>query len=42
MMFSMGVPDIGAMRQRGHHAIALIGRAHFDDPNLFNIYFKLK
>ena len=40
--FPMGVPEIGAMRQRGHHAIAMIGRAHFDDPHLFNFYFKLQ
>jgi hypothetical protein len=35
----MGIPSIGSMRQRGHHAILLSGRAHFDDPDLFNVNF---
>ena len=39
-MFSSGIRDIGAMRQRGHHPTALIGRAHFDDPNLFDLNFR--
>jgi hypothetical protein len=39
IFFSMGIPDIGAMRQRGHHAIELVGRAHFDDPFLFERHF---
>jgi hypothetical protein len=30
------------MRQRGHHAIELIGRGHFDDPDLFNQSFLFK
>jgi hypothetical protein len=30
------------MRQRGHHAIELIGRAHFDDPHLFDQSFTFK
>jgi hypothetical protein len=28
------------MRQRGHHAIKLVGRAHFDDPQLFDESFE--
>ena len=32
----MGIVDIGSMRQRGHHAIKLVGREHFDDPDLFD------
>lgn len=42
ILFSMGIWAIGSMRQRGHHAIELIGRDHFDDPNLFdqNFFFK--
>ena len=40
--FSMGIPDIGAMRQRGHHAIKLIGRAHFDHPQLFDNTFEYR
>jgi hypothetical protein len=39
ILFSMGIPMIGSMRQRGHHAIELIGRAHFDDPDLFDRSF---
>lgn len=42
LLFSMGIPSIGSMRQRGHHATELIGRTHFDDPYLFdkNLIFK--
>jgi hypothetical protein len=36
LFFSMGIPDVGSMRQRGHHAIKLVGRAHFDSPHLFD------
>jgi hypothetical protein len=39
IFFSMGIPDVGSMRQRGHHAIKLVGRAHFDDPTLFDRTF---
>jgi hypothetical protein len=39
ILFPMGVPRVGSMRQRGHHAILFIGRAHFDDPALFDRYF---
>ena len=39
IFFPMGVPSVGSMRQRGHHAIEFIGRAHFDDPDLFNQNF---
>jgi hypothetical protein len=42
ILFSMGIPSIGSMRQRGHHAIELIGRALFDDPNLFDQSFIFK
>ncbi len=38
-MFSGGIREIGAMRQRGHHPIAMIGRSHFDDPFLFDLHF---
>jgi len=37
--FPMGIRNVGAMRQRGRHPIALIGRSHFDDPALFDRYF---
>lgn len=40
LFFPMGIPDIGSMRQRGHHAIKFIGRAHFDDPHLFDEHFE--
>ena len=40
--FPMGIHDVGAMRQRGHHPIALIGRSHFDEPDLFDLYFSWK
>ena len=42
ILFSMGIPRIGSMRQRGHHAIELIGRVHFDDPCLFDRSFVFK
>jgi hypothetical protein len=42
LLFSMGIPSVGSMRQRGHHAIELIGRAHFDDPFLFDENFVFK
>lgn len=35
LFWPMGVPDPGAMRQRGRHATAFVGRRHFDDPWLF-------
>jgi hypothetical protein len=40
--FPMGVPRVGFMRQRGHHAVEFIGRAHFDDPDLFQQYFRFR
>lgn len=42
ILFSMGIPSVGSMRQRGHHAIELIGRVHFDDPHLFDQSFVFK
>jgi len=42
ILFSMGIPSVGSMRQRGHHAIELIGRLHFDDPHLFDQNFLFK
>ncbi|MGD9235483.1 MAG: hypothetical protein PVF09_02345 [Desulfobacterales bacterium] len=38
----MGVPQVGRMRQRGHHAVKFVGRAHFDDPYLFDRHFDFK
>lgn len=42
LLFSMGIRDVGAMRQRGHHPIKLVGKAHFDDPYLFDKSFIFK
>jgi hypothetical protein len=42
ILFSMGIPKIGSMRQRGHHAIELIGRSQFDAPTLFDESFVFK
>ncbi|HSB05370.1 MAG TPA: hypothetical protein VLK23_09255 [Thermodesulfobacteriota bacterium] len=42
ILFSMGIPKIGSMRQRSHHAIELIRRTHFDDPRLFDQNFVFK
>lgn len=39
IFFPMGIRSIGSMRQRGRHAISLIGREHFDDPRLFDERF---
>jgi hypothetical protein len=30
------------MRQWGHHATALVGRRHFDDPRMLDTYFSLR
>lgn len=40
LIWPMGVPAPGSMRQWGHHAIAFIGRRHFDDPDLFDELFE--
>lgn len=40
--FPMGIHDVGIMRQRGHHAIKFAGRAHFDDPHLFDRNFEFR
>jgi hypothetical protein len=42
IFFPMGIPNIGSMRQRGHHAIKLVGRAHFDDPDIFDDNFEFR
>ncbi|WLQ14957.1 hypothetical protein O5O45_03305 [Hahella aquimaris] len=39
LIWSMGVPSAGAMRQWGHHAVAFASRRHLDDPLLFQRYF---
>jgi hypothetical protein len=42
ILFSAGIPSVGSMRQRGHHAIEFRGHAHFDDPYLFEESFVFK
>ena len=41
IFFPMGIVDVGSMRQRGHHATKLVGREHFDDPDLFDLNFEI-
>jgi hypothetical protein len=40
ILWPMGIRSPGAMRQWGHHAIAFIGRRHFDDPRLLQSLFE--
>ena len=40
-LFGIGIPEIGSMRQRGHHATALLGRRMFDDPRLLERLFSV-
>jgi len=42
IFFPMGIRAIGSMRQRGHHAIKFVGRAHFDDPHIFDDNFEFR
>jgi hypothetical protein len=42
IFFPMGIVDVGSMRQRGHHAIKLVGREHFDDPDIFDRNFEVE
>lgn len=39
LLWPMGVPEPGAMRQWGTHATAFVGKRHFDDPDLIERYF---
>jgi hypothetical protein len=39
LLWPMGVPSAGAMRQWGTHATAFVGRRHFDDPYLMDKAF---
>jgi len=40
LLWPMGVPSAGAMRQWGRHATAFVGKRHFDDPRLIERYFE--
>lgn len=42
VLWPLGVPAPGAMRSRGHHATAFVGRRHFDDADLITRYFRRK
>jgi len=42
IFYPTGIPSIGSMRQRGHHAITLSERTHFDEPDLFEKYFEFR
>lgn len=39
LLWPMGVPEPGAMRQWGTHATAFVGKRHFDDADLMDRYF---
>jgi hypothetical protein len=40
LLWPMGVPSPGAMRERSHHVTAFLGRRHFDDPGLLEKLFE--
>lgn len=40
LLWPMGVPAPGAMREQGRHATAFIGRRHFDDADLLDRLFE--
>ncbi len=40
ILWPMGIPAPGEMRQRGHHATAFFGRRHFDDSDIMDRSFK--
>jgi hypothetical protein len=40
ILWPMGIRSPGAMRQWGHHAVAFVGRRHFDDPWLLHSLFE--
>jgi hypothetical protein len=42
LLWTMGVPSPGAMRQPGRHAIAFAGRRHFDDAWLLQERLRLR
>jgi hypothetical protein len=39
LLWPMGIPSPGAMRERGRQATAFLGRRHFDDPELLEKLF---
>ncbi len=40
LLWPMGVPSPGTMRERGHHAVAFVGRRQFEDPALLETLFE--
>ncbi len=40
LLWPMGIPSPGSMRERGRHATAFVGRRHFDDPYLLEQLFE--
>lgn len=42
LLWMAGVESPGAMRQAGRHAVAFVGRRHFDDPDLLERFFRLR
>ena len=40
ILWPMGVPSPGAMRQWGKHNTAFVGKRHFDDPELIESLFE--
>ncbi len=40
LLWPMGIPSAGAMRERGRHATAFLGRRHFDDAELLDNLFQ--
>ncbi len=41
-LFSSGIPSVGSMRQRGHHAISMVEQENFSDPKIFDKNFIFK
>lgn len=42
LLWPLGVPSPGAMRQKGNHAIAFLGKRHFDDADLIARFFRVR
>jgi len=40
LFWPMGITSAGQMRQWGRHATAFVGRRHFDDAHLLDLYFE--
>jgi hypothetical protein len=40
LFWPMGIASAGQMRQWGRHATAFVGRRHFDDAGLLDLYFE--